>query len=194
MSFTHKIGFIAVASIIVRGFWNETRTSFCDSGVENAKFLKYNSAKLIKSYVGTPLYVYDEKCLIDQAQKALHFPNAFGITVRFAMKACPNATILRMFASYGVCFDASSGFEVIRAIRAGIDPWKISLSSQELPADFELLIKKGIKFNACSLKQLAEFGRLFPGQSCGVRFNPGQGSGGTGKTVCYFDFNCNAFS
>jgi diaminopimelate decarboxylase len=40
----------------------------------------------------------------------------------------------------------------------------------------------GIEFNACSLKQLETFGKLFPGGSCGVRFNPGKGSGGTGKT------------
>ena len=41
----------------------------------------------------------------------------------------------------------------------------------------------GIEFNACSLTQLETFGKLFPGGKCGVRFNPGKGSGGTGKTV-----------
>ena len=39
-----------------------------------------------------------------------------------------------------------------------------------------------MEFNACSLNQLETFGKLFPGGKCGVRFNPGKGSGGTGKT------------
>ena len=41
------------------------------------------------------------------------------------------------------------------------------------------------RFNACSLRQLAEYGRLRRGDrstQLGVRFNPGLGSGGTGKT------------
>ena len=39
-----------------------------------------------------------------------------------------------------------------------------------------------MEFNACSLNQLETFGKLFPGGKCGVRFNPGTGSGGNGKT------------
>jgi diaminopimelate decarboxylase len=58
----------------------------------------------------------------------------------------------------------------------------MSLSSQELPENFKELIEKGIEFNACSLNQLETFGKLFPGGKCGLRFNPGKGSGGTGKT------------
>lgn len=40
----------------------------------------------------------------------------------------------------------------------------------------------GIEFNACSLDQLEQFGKLFPGRRCGIRVNPGLGSGGTAKT------------
>ena len=39
-----------------------------------------------------------------------------------------------------------------------------------------------MRVNACSLSQLEAFGRTFPGAEVGVRFNPGLGSGGTGKT------------
>jgi diaminopimelate decarboxylase len=137
----------------------------------------------IKEQFGSPVYVYDESTLLQQAKGTLSFPSCFGLTVRFAMKACPNSNILRLFHQAGLHFDASSGFEVRRAIMAGIPPEKISLSSQELPQDFDELIKLGIQFNACSLHQLESFGRRFPGSECGVRFNPGQGSGGTGKTV-----------
>ncbi|CAN0093276.1 unnamed protein product, partial [Phaeothamnion confervicola] len=55
-------------------------------------------------------------------------------------------------------------------------------STQELPADFAELHALGVKLNACSLAQLDAFGRACPGADVGVRFNPGLGSGGTGKT------------
>ena len=43
-------------------------------------------------------------------------------------------------------------------------------------------MRLGCGVNACSLLQLEQFGSAFPGGSLGVRFNPGLGSGGTGKT------------
>lgn len=128
------------------------------------------------------MYVYSAEALETQAQRALAFPNAFGLTVRYAMKAAPNAAILKLFTTLGLHIDASSGWEVRRAIKAGVPAGNISLSTQQMPDDFAELHEAGIKFNACSLAQLERFGELFPGQSCGVRFNPGLGSGGTGKT------------
>lgn len=154
--------------------------------MEVSRFISVDKAKEIKEEYGTPIYIYDERTLIDQANKALLFPNLYGLKVRFAMKACPNAAILKLFMKMGICFDASSGYEVRRAVMAGVNPQDISLSSQELPHDFQELIELGIEFNACSLKQLETFGQLFPKRGCGVRFNPGKGSGGTGKTVSIF--------
>ena len=57
------------------------------------------------------------------------------------MKACPNAAIVQLFNSMGINFDASSGYEVTRAMRAGIAAGSISLSSQELPANFKQLFE-----------------------------------------------------
>jgi len=150
--------------------------------LETSRFLTYASASKIRAAHGTPVYVYDEATLRSQAAKALAFPNAYGLTVRFAMKACPNAAIVQLFNSLGIHFDASSGYEVTRAVKAGIPASSLSLSSQELPANFKELYSSGMEFNACSLNQLETFGKLFPGGRCGVRFNPGKGSGGTGKT------------
>lgn len=150
--------------------------------MENLRFLTSQDAARVREQFGTPTYVYDAASLRAQAEAALAFPNASGLTVRYAMKAAPNATILRFFAELGLHFDASSGYEVHRAMQAGIAAERISLSSQELPADFAELYRAGIRFNACSLSQLETFARLFPGGRCGVRFNPGLGSGGTGKT------------
>ena len=152
--------------------------------MDKLKFLSPALTEKVRQLVGTPAYVYDERTLTTQAAKALAFPNAFGLTARYAMKASPNAAILRIFDKAGLHFDASSGWECERAIRAGVAPNKISLSTQEMPskADFLRLHAAGINFNACSLSQLETFGALCPGKEVGVRFNPGVGSGGTSKT------------
>ena len=146
------------------------------------KFLDYKTARTIADKFGTPVYVYDEATLITNAAEALAFPNAFGITVRYAMKAAPNATILQLFSTAGLLIDASSGYEVRRALAAGVPAENISLSTQELPADFAELYKLGIEINACSLNQLEQFGKALPGSPIGLRFNPGTGSGGNNRT------------
>jgi diaminopimelate decarboxylase len=136
----------------------------------------------LQTKFGTPIYVYDENTLETQARRALDFPNPFGLTVRFAMKACPSAAVIRIFDRLGLHIDASSGFEARRAILAGIPADHILLTAQEVPAELESLVAEGVKFNACSLQQLATYGRAFPGGEVGVRFNPGLGSGHSNRT------------
>lgn len=146
------------------------------------KTLDETSIRELEDKVGSPLYLYDESALRASTEEVLAFPNAYGLTARFAVKACPNATILRFFDQWGLHFDASSIHEVERITAAGIHPSKISLSSQELSPHFAQWVEKGISINACSLDQIRRFGEKFPGQTIGLRFNPGLGSGSTGKT------------
>jgi len=146
------------------------------------RFLDYSTAHAVAESFGTPLYVYDQKTLEANAAAVLAFPNAFGLTARYAMKASPNAAILKIFAKAGLHIDASSGHEVHRAMAAGIAAEQISLSAQELPADLGDLLEAGIQFNACSLAQLERFGQLKSGGQVGIRINPGAGSGGTNRT------------
>lgn len=152
------------------------------SFMHSPRFLSRAAIERIVALAGTPVYVYDERTLREQARAALAFPHAFGLTVRFAMKAASNAAILRLFDGLGLHIDASSGYEVSRALRAGIPAGHISLSTQELPADFDGLVRQGVSVNACSLHQLDTFGRAVPGGKVGLRINPGLGSGGTTKT------------
>lgn len=146
------------------------------------RFLDFKTAHAVAESFGTPLYVYDQKTLEANAAAVLAFPHAFGLTARYAMKASPNAAILKIFAKAGLHIDASSGHEVHRAMGAGIAAEKISLSAQELPDDLGDLLEAGIQFNACSLSQLECFGQLKPGGEVGLRFNPGAGSGGNNRT------------
>lgn len=137
---------------------------------------------------GTPLYAYSLDTLAKSADDCLAFPNAYGLTVRYAMKACPNGSILKYLTSRGINIDASSGFEVRRAMDMGIPAENISLSSQELPTDFAEFVKLGVKINACSISQLERFGKAFANtdQKVGVRVNPGVGSGGFSASTTGF--------
>lgn len=150
--------------------------------METLRFLSAGEVDTVRQRFGSPVYVYDEATLRRQAAAALAFPNAFGLTVRYAMKAWSNAAVLKLYTSLGLHIDASSGYEVRRAIRAGMPAARICLSSQELPPDLPDLLDLGIQYNACSLHQLAAFGRARPGGQVGVRFNPGAGSGANNRT------------
>jgi diaminopimelate decarboxylase len=150
--------------------------------MEQLPFPTAEQVRTIQSQFGTPAYVYDQRTLEEQARKALAFPNPYGLTVRYAMKACPSAAVLRIFNRQGLHIDASSGFEAHRAMRAGVPAEQIQLTTQELPDDLEELILMGVLFNACSLHQLRIFGQQFPGRELSIRVNPGLGSGHSNRT------------
>ncbi|MBI1970431.1 diaminopimelate decarboxylase [Candidatus Woesearchaeota archaeon] len=142
------------------------------------------SAEQVRSIAneyGTPTFVYDEQALENRAREALAFPHAFGLTVRYAMKANPNGVILQLFDKLGLHIDASSGFEAERALIAGIDASKIQLTAQELPGNLRKLVRNGVLFNACSLHQLEVIAKLSPTSAISIRVNPGQGSGAHAK-------------
>ena len=84
--------------------------------------------------------------------------------------------------SEGLGIDASSIFEVERAMRSGFGTESISLSTQELSEDFRFWAQDGVKINLCSLNQIRRFGSWKIGEPVGLRFNPGTGSGGTNRT------------
>ncbi|MCB1157645.1 MAG: diaminopimelate decarboxylase [Leptospiraceae bacterium] len=150
--------------------------------MEKLRFLSPSQVRAAAKEFGTPIFIYSRKELEKRCEYALNFPNAFGLTVRYAMKANPNSTILRIMKEKGLHIDASSEFEAYRAIRAGFLPSEIMLTSQEEARNLKDLVRRGVLFNACSLKQLKSFGELFPGKEVCIRINPGLGSGSSKKT------------
>jgi len=131
---------------------------------------------------GTPCYVYDRAGLEAAARRALAFPAPFGFQLRYAMKANPSRGVLTLFRELGLHVDASSDHEVDRALRAGFAPDAIQLTSQMPSPRLAEHLARGVLFNACSLHQLEEFGRVAPGREVSVRMNPGLGSGSTNRT------------
>ena len=91
-------------------------------------FIDQRLAEQIHETYGSPVYVYHEDLLIQQAQKVCSFPHAYGLTVRYAMKANANSNILRLFNQHGIYIDASSIHELHRALAAGISGDHIQLS------------------------------------------------------------------
>lgn len=150
--------------------------------MESLAFMTEEQVRRVQDEFGTPVFLYDEATLDRRGREVLAFPNAFGLTARYAMKASPNAALLRVFHSLGLHIDASSGYEAERALRAGIPADHIQITAQELPGNLEALIRKGCLFNACSLRQIDAYGALFPGAELSVRMNPGLGSGHNNRT------------
>ncbi|MFA7195000.1 MAG: diaminopimelate decarboxylase [Candidatus Neomarinimicrobiota bacterium] len=146
------------------------------------KFLTPDLVRQIAAAYGTPVYVYSEAVLRKSAQTALAFPNAYGLTVRYAIKANSTGAILSLFNSMGIHFDASSSYEVHRLLLNGVHPSRIQLTAQELAPDLKELVERGILFNACSLHQLETYGKCRPGRDVSIRINPGIGSGHSNRT------------
>src|SRR5262245_727725 len=136
----------------------------------------------VRRRFGTPCYVYNRALLEASARAALAFPAPYGLTLRYAMKANPSRGILTLFRDLGLHVDASSDFEVERALKAGFPPERIQLTSQMPSRRLAEHVRRGVLYNACSLHQLEEFGKVAPGYDVSVRINPGLGSGSTKRT------------
>ncbi len=147
--------------------------------------ITFSQGRQIAEQYGTPTRIYLEKALKDGIDSIKSVTAPFGLTARFAMKANPLRGILRMMNEHGIHIDASSQYEVRRAMRAGIPAHHIQLTAQEWPQEDGILRdlhEKGVLLNPCSLNQLTRFANLFPGADVGFRVNPGLGSGGTNRT------------
>lgn len=151
-----------------------TQTSIA---IEGLKFLSPEEVRTVAARFGTPAFVYDEASLERNAEYMTSLPNAFGLTIRYSLKACPTAAIVRLFDRLGLSFDASSVWEARRAMRAGVAPSKILLTAQEARAEAFEAVAEGVLFDAGSIAQLDAYGRRFPGSDISVRINPGFGSG-----------------
>jgi len=146
---------------------------------------------------GTPVYLYDEGLILKRCEDCLNMPNAFGLTVRYAMKANSNRSILKLICSAGLQLDASSLNEVMRAHLAGIPYSSIMLTTQEVysppeMAKLEELLMQGLKYNVCSLRQLRFIADFATGNGLtpGIRVHPGIGTGESAARNTGDDYAC----
>jgi diaminopimelate decarboxylase len=82
----------------------------------------------------TPFYLYDEKLIRAHARRFLKAFSGFpGFREHFAVKACPNPYILKIFAAEGIGADCSSLPELILAQKAGMTGEQVMFTSNETP-------------------------------------------------------------
>ena len=96
-------------------------------------FTKEQIDEIIKKYP-TPFHIYDERAIVENVQK---FIKAFSLNEGFkeyyAVKACPNPSILKLLREQGCGTDCSSLPELVLSERAGIVGENIMFSSNETP-------------------------------------------------------------
>jgi len=133
---------------------------------------------------GSPLYVYDESTIIKNCQELLNMPSGYGLTVRYAMKANSNKSILKLVQKQGLLFDMSSINEVQRAKLAGIPYDHMLLTSQDIPDDtgiqkLKKMIQSGLKYTVCSINQMKTISPIITqiNKKVSIRIHPGKGSG-----------------
>ncbi|MDR1001917.1 MAG: hypothetical protein LBL82_01410 [Oscillospiraceae bacterium] len=146
---------------------------------------------------GSPFYLYDEHLLKEKCREVLSMPNAYGLNVRFAMKANSGRSVLKIVDECGLMIDASSLNEAKRANLAGIDYSKITLTTQEVPEgeerkDLEEMMLRGLKYNVCSMRQLA-LAAPFARENkinLSIRVHPGVGGGESASRNTGDDYSC----
>ena len=171
-------------------------------------FCSIDSSLIVKAAqeYGTPHYLYDEQTIIDKCQALRKIPKAYGLTVRYAMKANSTKALLQLIRKQGLKIDASSLNEVRRATLAGYSYKDIMLTSQEVPlneekVDLLTMISQGLKYNVCSKEQLFNIADYAVSNtiSLAIRLHPGSGSGesptrNTGENYSCFGIHQNDLS
>ncbi len=145
----------------------------------------------------TPFYLYDEAMIKERCADVKSMPNAFGLNVRYAMKANSTKYILNLINKQGLKIDASSLNEVKRANLAGIAFSDIILTTQEVPLyeereELENFIKKGLKYNVCSTTQynlIKDFAKE-NAVELSIRVHPGVGAGESATRNTGDNYSC----
>jgi diaminopimelate decarboxylase len=126
------------------------------------EYIKYKNNQLIVEEVNiielvkefdTPLYIYSKNHFINQYKE---FENAFkdiDHKIFYAMKANFNLSVIKTFVKLGSGVDANSEGELYRAIKAGVEPSKIILTSVGKTKNE---IKLGLEYNVLMIKAESE--------------------------------------
>ncbi len=125
----------------------------------------------------TPFYLYDEKAIIENARNFNKlFSWAPGFCNYFAVKACPNPTIMAALAKEGFGADCSSLPELILSEASGMTGQKIMFTSNDTPAEeFKAAYDMGAIINLDDITHIGTMEQILgtvPDTIC-FRYNPG---------------------
>ncbi len=129
----------------------------------------------------TPFHLYDERAIVENARKMkAAFSWAPGFKNYFAVKACPNPTIMNLLKQEGFGADCSSLPELRLSEKVGLSGEEIMFTSNDTPADEFVAAKKlGAIINLDDISHLEylEEAAGIPELIC-LRYNPGEGRSG----------------
>ncbi|WP_293909106.1 diaminopimelate decarboxylase, partial [Sphaerochaeta sp. UBA5836] len=131
----------------------------------------------LASQLPTPFYLYDEKAMIEHARSFKRlFAWAPGFCNYYAVKACPNPTILKLLAQEGFGADCSSLPELLLAKACGITGKKIMFTSNDTPSEeFKAAYDLGAIINLDDITHIEALQQAVgttPDTIC-FRYNPG---------------------
>lgn len=137
----------------------------------------------IANEFGTPVYVYDADKIKSQYE-TLHsaFPKV-NLTLKYAMKALSNISIVKFLKSLGAGVDAVSIQEVNIALKAGFDPQDIMYTPSSVEFnEIEEAVSLGVTINIDNIAILEQFGNKYGNKKpvC-LRINPHIMAGGNHK-------------
>lgn len=129
----------------------------------------------------TPFHIYDEKGMLDYAQK---FNEAFswneGFKEYYAIKAAPNPYLMRLLRKQGFGIDCSSMAELLLAEKVGMCGEEIMFTSNDTPAyEFQKAMELGAVINLDDIKHI-DYLEKHTGlpELVSFRYNPGALKGG----------------
>ena len=125
-------------------------------------FLENVSLNQVAQQFGTPLYVYSKAALSNAWQSWQYATDERRIHVCYAVKACSNLNILRLFAQCGAFFDTVSEGEIARVIQAGAPANRVVFSGvAKSEREIRYALEQGIFcFNAESAPELERINQI----------------------------------
>ena len=140
------------------------------------------SAETLAQEFGTPIYVYDAATIIGQLNR---LKSAFHTrtSIKFAVKALTNVSVLRLLQREGAGADAVSIHEVRLALHAGFAPGAVMFTPNNVAFDeVEEAVSLGTEITLDNLSVLEKFGAKYgSGYPVGIRLNPHIMAGGNLK-------------
>lgn len=138
------------------------------------------SLESIAREFGTPLFVYDSEKIQSQYKRLLKAFRGNDLEIKYAVKACNNINILKLFRHLGSGLDTVSIQEVMLGLQADFNPSSIiytpnCVSMEEL----EMAVEKGVMVNIDNISILDQFGHKYGSDIpvC-IRINPHIMAGG----------------
>lgn len=115
--------------------------------INNRLFCEEVPVQKIAEQVGTPVFVYSKKTLLDHYHKIDVAFSAIPHIICYSVKSNSNIAVCRTLVKAGAGLDIVSGGELYRANKAGADPKKIVFAGVgKTEPEIESVLKAGILF------------------------------------------------